>query len=94
MSISVVILPFELGTILWHISRSIYSKQTSPVIESNSFFENIFTIEKNNSIYIEIGKVRSSENLEDIDLEIIEAQTGEYLEEDDIVKINDIYDSF
>ena len=51
-----------------------------------------FILEKNNSTYIEIGEVHSLENCEDINLELIEVQTGEYLGEDDIVRVDDIYD--
>jgi mannose-1-phosphate guanylyltransferase len=54
--------------------------------------KNTFILEKNNSTYIEIGEVHSLENCEDINLELIEVQTGEYLGEDDIVRVDDIYD--
>mgnify|MGYP002820009949 CR=1 FL=1 len=51
-----------------------------------------FQLEKNNSTYIHVGEIHSLENREEIDLEIIEVQTGSYLGEDDIVRIEDIYD--
>ncbi len=52
----------------------------------------IFDLEKNQSIYINVEEIHALENKRDIDLEIIEVQTGDYLGEDDIVRIEDIYD--
>ena len=51
-----------------------------------------FILEKNNSTFIEVGQVHSLENCGENDLEIIEVQTGDYLGEDDIVRIDDRYD--
>lgn len=51
-----------------------------------------FILEKNKSTFIEVGEVHSLENCGENDLEIIEVQTGDYLGEDDIVRIDDIYD--
>ena len=46
---------------------------------------------ENQSIYIPVGTVHSLENPGKIDLEIIEVRSGDYLGEDDIVRIKDRY---
>jgi mannose-1-phosphate guanylyltransferase/mannose-6-phosphate isomerase len=49
------------------------------------------TVHENESIYIPIGAVHRLENPGRIPLELIEVQTGSYLGEDDIVRIEDDY---
>jgi mannose-1-phosphate guanylyltransferase / mannose-6-phosphate isomerase len=49
------------------------------------------TLHENQSIYIPIGAKHRLENPGKIDLELIEVQTGSYLGEDDIVRIEDDY---
>jgi mannose-6-phosphate isomerase-like protein (cupin superfamily) len=46
---------------------------------------------KMKSIYIPIGAIHRMENPGKIPLELIEVQTGSYLGEDDIVRIEDDY---
>ncbi|MCA0405020.1 MAG: mannose-1-phosphate guanylyltransferase/mannose-6-phosphate isomerase [Proteobacteria bacterium] len=46
---------------------------------------------ENQSAYIPLGAVHRLENPGKIDVEIIEVQTGAYLGEDDIVRIEDVY---
>lgn len=53
--------------------------------------ETIKTVHENESIYIPIGAVHRLENPGKIQLELIEVQTGSYLGEDDIVRIEDDY---
>jgi len=53
--------------------------------------DQIETISKNQSTYIPIGTKHRLQNLGKIPLEIIEVQVGEYLEEDDIERLNDYY---
>lgn len=48
-------------------------------------------LEKNQSTYIPLGAVHRLTNPGDEALEIIEVQSGEYLEEDDIVRLEDSY---
>jgi mannose-1-phosphate guanylyltransferase/mannose-6-phosphate isomerase len=48
-------------------------------------------IHENESVYIPIGSQHRLENPGKIDLELIEVQTGSYLGEDDIVRIEDDY---
>jgi mannose-1-phosphate guanylyltransferase / mannose-6-phosphate isomerase len=49
------------------------------------------TVHENESVYIPIGAPHRLENPGKIDLELIEVQTGSYLGEDDIVRIEDDY---
>ena len=48
-------------------------------------------VHENESIYIPIGAVHRLENPGKIPLELIEVQTGSYLGDDDIVRIEDDY---
>lgn len=50
-----------------------------------------FMLSANESTYIPLGIVHSLQNNEDIDLELIEVQSGSYLGEDDIVRFEDVY---
>jgi mannose-1-phosphate guanylyltransferase/mannose-6-phosphate isomerase len=53
--------------------------------------ERTVTLSENESTYIPIGAVHRLENPGKIPLELIEVQVGAYLEEDDIVRLDDIY---
>jgi len=53
--------------------------------------DEVFILEENESTYIPPKVIHSLENTKDIDLEIIEVQSGEYLGEDDIVRFEDLY---
>ncbi len=53
--------------------------------------ENVFLLEENQSTYIPIGVKHRLENPEKTDLEMIEVQSGRYLDEDDIVRFEDTY---
>ncbi|HUI94963.1 MAG TPA: mannose-1-phosphate guanylyltransferase/mannose-6-phosphate isomerase [Xanthobacteraceae bacterium] len=48
-------------------------------------------VHENESIYIPIGSVHRLANPGRIDLELIEVQTGSYLGEDDIIRLDDVY---
>ncbi len=48
-------------------------------------------VHENELIYLPIGSVHRLVNPGKIDLELIEVQTGSYLGEDDIVRIEDVY---
>jgi mannose-1-phosphate guanylyltransferase / mannose-6-phosphate isomerase len=52
---------------------------------------NVCVLHENESIYVPIGARHRLENPGKIDLELIEVQTGSYLGEDDIVRIEDDY---
>jgi mannose-1-phosphate guanylyltransferase/mannose-6-phosphate isomerase len=51
----------------------------------------IKSVHENESVYIPIGAVHRLANRGRIPLELIEVQTGSYLGEDDIVRIDDVY---
>jgi mannose-1-phosphate guanylyltransferase/mannose-6-phosphate isomerase len=53
--------------------------------------EDVKTVHENESIYIPIGATHRLENPGKILLELIEVQTGSYLGEDDIIRIEDDY---
>jgi mannose-1-phosphate guanylyltransferase/mannose-6-phosphate isomerase len=48
-------------------------------------------VHENESIYIPIGSVHRLANPGRIGLELIEVQTGSYLGEDDIIRLDDVY---
>jgi len=51
----------------------------------------IYNLEENQSTYIPKGEIHRLENIESYPLEIIEVQTGNYLGEDDIIRLKDDY---
>ncbi|MBM3607071.1 MAG: mannose-1-phosphate guanylyltransferase/mannose-6-phosphate isomerase [Alphaproteobacteria bacterium] len=51
----------------------------------------VLLVHENESVYLPIGSVHRLANPGKIDLELIEVQTGSYLGEDDIVRIEDVY---
>ena len=53
--------------------------------------DTIQNVHENESVYIPIGSVHRMANKGKIPLELIEVQTGSYLGEDDIERIEDIY---
>ena len=53
--------------------------------------ETVKSVHENESIYIPIGTVHRLANRGKIPLELIEVQTGSYLGEDDIVRLEDVY---
>lgn len=53
--------------------------------------EEKIVVAENESVYLPLGTVHALENPGKIMLEIIEVQTGSYLGEDDIVRLEDIY---
>ncbi len=53
--------------------------------------DNILLLSENQSTYIPLGEVHRLENPGQIPLEIIEVQSGSYLGEDDIIRLEDAY---
>ncbi|WP_159727811.1 mannose-1-phosphate guanylyltransferase/mannose-6-phosphate isomerase [Methylosinus sp. Ce-a6] len=53
--------------------------------------EETLLVHENESVYLPIGCIHRLSNPGKIDLEIIEVQTGSYLGEDDIVRLQDVY---
>ena len=54
--------------------------------------EEVFLLTENQSAYVPVGVDHRLENPGTLPLEVIEVQTGSYLEEDDIVRFEDRYD--
>ena len=48
-------------------------------------------VHENESIFLPIGSIHRLANPGKINLELIEVQTGSYLGEDDIVRLDDVY---
>lgn len=53
--------------------------------------DEVSLLRENQSVYIELGQVHRLENPGKVPLRLIEVQTGTYLGEDDIVRIDDVY---
>lgn len=53
--------------------------------------DKVFLMTENQSTYIPVGSIHRLENPGKVPLEIIEIQSGNYLEEDDIVRLEDSY---
>lgn len=53
--------------------------------------DRVFDVVHNQSTYIPLGSVHRLENLGEVPLELIEVQTGDYLGEDDIERLEDDY---
>jgi mannose-1-phosphate guanylyltransferase / mannose-6-phosphate isomerase len=53
--------------------------------------ERIYNVHINESTYIPMSTRHRLENLGKVPLQIIEVQNGEYLEEDDIIRLDDDY---
>jgi mannose-1-phosphate guanylyltransferase/mannose-6-phosphate isomerase len=53
--------------------------------------ELVKSVGPNESVYIPKGAVHRLENKGTVPLELIEVQSGEYLGEDDIVRLDDVY---
>lgn len=49
-------------------------------------------LQANESVYIPVGNKHRLANPGEVDLEVIEVQTGDYFGEDDIVRYEDVYD--
>jgi mannose-1-phosphate guanylyltransferase/mannose-6-phosphate isomerase len=53
--------------------------------------EEVLLLTENQSIFIEVGQMHRLENPGKVPLQLIEVQTGTYLGEDDIVRVEDVY---
>lgn len=53
--------------------------------------ENVFELRENESTYIPLGSVHRLRNRGEMPVELIEVQSGHYLGEDDIVRLEDVY---
>ena len=53
--------------------------------------EEVKLVTENESVYIPLGTIHRMENPGKLPMVLIEVQTGTYLEEDDIVRYEDVY---
>jgi mannose-1-phosphate guanylyltransferase/mannose-6-phosphate isomerase len=86
----IVVIPGEMLSLQKHRHRSehwIVVRGTAEV----TIDETVQAVHENQSVYIPIGSVHRLANQGRIPLELIEVQTGSYLGEDDIVRLEDIY---
>lgn len=86
----ITVLPGKKLSLQSHEHRSehwVVVKGTAEVIND----ENILVLHENQSTYIPAGAKHRLSNPEKANLEIIEVQTGNYLEEDDIVRYEDTF---
>lgn len=86
----IVVKPGERLSLQKHFHRAehwIVVKGTAEVTRDNE----IHLVHENESIYLPIGCVHRMANPGRIDLELIEVQTGSYLGEDDIIRLQDVY---
>lgn len=86
----IVVIPGEMLSLQKHRHRSehwIVVRGTAEV----TINETVRAVHENESVYIPIGSVHRLANQGRIPLELIEVQTGSYLGEDDIVRLEDIY---
>lgn len=51
----------------------------------------VFMLGENQSTYLPLGSIHRLRNLGKVPLELIEVQSGSYLGEDDIVRLEDVY---
>ncbi len=86
----IVVKPGERLSLQKHFHRAehwVVVKGTAEVIRDDE----VHLVHENESIYLPIGCVHRMANPGRIELELIEVQTGSYLGEDDIVRLQDVY---
>ena len=82
--------PGEKLSLQWHHHRAEHWVVVSGTARVTRGDE-VTLLTENQSIFINVGEVHRLENPGKIPLQIIEVQTGAYLGEDDIVRIEDVY---
>ena len=86
----ICVAPGEKLSLQWHHHRAehwVVVSGTARVTKG----DDVQLLSENQSIFIAVGEVHRLENPGKIPLQIIEVQTGAYLGEDDIVRIEDVY---
>ncbi|CAG0887849.1 unnamed protein product [Cyprideis torosa] len=86
----ITVKPGEVLSLQKHFHRSEHWIVVSGIAEVTRN-EDVFTVSENESAYIPRGAVHRLSNPGKIPLELIEVQSGSYLGEDDIVRIEDNY---
>ncbi|HLD29574.1 MAG TPA: mannose-1-phosphate guanylyltransferase/mannose-6-phosphate isomerase, partial [bacterium] len=89
----IVVAPGEKLSLQLHRKRSehwvVVKGEAAVTLEKRSII-----LKENESIFVPLGKKHRLENRKKSSLEIIEVQAGKYLEEDDIVRFDDIYERY
>lgn len=86
----IIVNPGQSLSLQMHYHRAehwIVVKGTGKITKGNEEF----ILHENQSVYIPLGTTHRLENPGKLPLELIEVQSGNYLEEDDIVRFDDIY---
>ena len=86
----IVVKPGGTLSLQYHHHRSehwVVVKGTAKVTQG----EKVFLLSENQSTYISLGEIHRIENPGKCPLELIEVQVGSYLEEDDIIRLEDVY---
>lgn len=86
----IVVKPGAALSLQKHFHRAEHWVVVKGIAEVTRGNENVL-VHENESIYLPIGTVHRMANPGKIDLELIEVQTGSYLGEDDIIRIEDVY---
>ncbi len=86
----ICVAPGEKLSLQWHHHRAEHWVVVSGTARVTKGDE-VRLLSENQSIFINVGEVHRLENPGKIPLQIIEVQTGAYLGEDDIVRIEDVY---
>ena len=91
MQIIPTILSGGSGSRLWPLSRKSYPKPFIALPDGETLIQGDHLITSNESTSIPAGETHRLSNPGVIDLHLIEVQSGAYLGEDDIVRLEDIY---
>jgi mannose-1-phosphate guanylyltransferase/mannose-6-phosphate isomerase len=86
----ITVAPGEKLSLQWHHHRAehwVVVSGTARVTKG----EQVQLLTENQSIFINVGELHRLENPGKVPLQIIEVQTGTYLGEDDIVRVEDVY---
>ena len=86
----IVVLPGGILSLQRHRHRSEHWVVVSGTAEV-TIEQAVKAVHENESIYVPIGSVHRLANKGKIPLELIEVQTGSYLGEDDIERLEDVY---
>lgn len=87
---SIVVKPGQKLSLQSHVHRAehwIVVEGTAKV----TIDDEVKMVSENESVYIPLGAIHRMENPGRMDLHLIEVQTGSYLEEDDIIRYEDVY---
>lgn len=84
-----VVLSGNSGSRLWPVSQRANAKQLLLLTNNTMLQETVLLVQGNESVYIPLGSAHRLRNLGRIELERIEVQSGSYLGEGEIVRLED-----